>query len=443
MIEPSVIGQGGNHMRDLMMLGAMLFLIPLSLRSTYAAYLLWGWAGLLAVHSYLYGFMGKVPLVQIFALITLTLFLIGKDKEKVVYPQNGTTILLVLFSIHSVFAAAFAYPWLARNWELCIDLLKTALFCLLMPLVITKRYRLYAILVVVAIGISFHGLIDGLKFVASGGVHKAVGIQKLGDNNHMAMVLIMILPILAYLFQYAKYKVIKLAFGSVFFVTCLAVIATGSRGGLITLVAMGAWLLILSRRKILFATIAAMIALTIIVAAPDSWSERMSTIQVADQDSSFMGRVIAWKRASAIALQHPVLGGGFHAGQDPQLFLQFNGQEGLLGFFETATGAYPAATHSIYFEVMGDLGFLGFFLFLALMLSPFVIRSRIRGVARQIGPAANWANDCADMIAASMVAYLVGGAALSAAYFELPYIMVMLMQVLLLVLRHEIATTDK
>lgn len=425
-------------MRDLMMLGAMLFLVPLSFRNTFAAYLLWGWSGLIAVQSYLYGFMRSVPNVQIFAVIALMLVLLGKDKEKTPYPSNATTVLMVLFSFHCIMAAWLAFPWLARNWELCSNVLKTVLFCLVMPMVITKRYRFHALLVAVAIGVSFHGLIDGLKFVASGGAHRAIGIQKLGDNNHMAMILIMAMPLLIYLYQYAKYKAAQFAYGGVFFVTCLAIVATGSRGALITLFAVGAWLILLSRRKFLFITLASVVVALIVAIAPANWSERMSTIQTAEQDSSFMGRVIAWKRASAIAVEHPVFGGGFHAGQDPQLFLEFNGKQGILGFVDTPPGHYPAATHSIYFEVLGDLGFLGLILFMLLMFYPFWIRMQVKQLAKQMGSRGIWARDCSDMLAASMVAFLVGGAALSAAYFELPYIMVMMMQVLYLVVKREL-----
>ena len=424
-------------MRDLMMLGAFLILLGLSFRSIYAAYLLWGWAGLISVHSYLFGFMRVVPYVQIFALISLMLLVLGKDKEKISFPGNGVSILMALFSFHCIMAAWLAFPWLARNWDLCTNVLKTILFCLVMPMIITRRYRFHAIIVVVVIGTSFHGLLDGLKFIASGGTYKSIGIQKFGDNNHMAMVLIMVMPLILYLYQYAKYKIAKFAYGGVFFLTCLAIVATGSRGALVALVAVGAWLILLSRRKALYLTVAVLIGALIVEIAPSTWSDRMSTIQDAEHDSSFMGRVIAWKRASAIALDHPIYGGGFHAGQDPQLFLDYKGQQGLLGFVETPLGTYAAASHSIFFEVLGDLGFLGLLLFMLLMFYPFWIRLQIKRLAKTIGEGANWARDCSDMLAASMVAFLVGGAALSAAYFELPYIIVMVMQVLYLVLKRE------
>ena len=420
-----------------MMAGAALLLLGLSLRNVFGAYLLWGWFGLIAVQGYLYGFMREAPYVQVFALIALLLLLLGKDKEKLPYKADGTSLLMVMFGVHCVLSATFAYPGLARNWELCTNVLKTLLFCLVMPLVVTKRYRLHAVIVMVTIGVSFHGLIDGLKFLASGGAHRAIGNFKYGDNNHFAMVLIMGMPLLLYLYQYSKNKLARSGFLGVFFLSCLGVVATGSRGALITLFAVGGWLALISRKKLRYLFTALLAAVLIVSLAPEHWTTRMSTIETAEQDSSFMGRVIAWKRASAIALDYPVLGGGFHAGQAPQLFQQYNYKQGLLGFVSTPPGSYPAASHSIYFEVLGDLGFIGLFWFLLLVFYPILLRRRIRLLAYSRGKEYDWARDCSDMLAASMVAFLVGGAALSAAYFELPYIIVMIMQMLLFILERD------
>ncbi|MBK7416226.1 MAG: hypothetical protein IPJ38_15105 [Dechloromonas sp.] len=56
----------------------------------------------------------------------------------------------------------------------------------------------------------------------------------------------------------------------------------------------------------------------------------MDTIQTADQDASFLGRVEAWQISSAIALANPVLGGGFHALETPVVWGMFRGNTGLL-----------------------------------------------------------------------------------------------------------------
>ncbi|MDR0578268.1 MAG: putative O-glycosylation ligase, exosortase A system-associated [Candidatus Accumulibacter sp.] len=426
-------------MRDLMIAGAVLLLFAFSLRSIYSAYLLWGWFGLIAVQDYLYGLMRGVPYVMVFATITLFLLLIGKDREMASYKINGASVIMILYGAHCFMAALFAYSWLDRNWELCTNVLKTLLFCLIMPMVITRRYRFHALLVMIVIGTSFHGLVEGLKFLVSGGGHKTLGVAKFGDNNHFALVLVMSMPLLLYLFQYSKYNIARICFGGVFFITCLAVVATASRGALVSLLAICAWLILNSRRKMVYILIALMAGGLIVSLAPDSWTERMNTIENAGEDSSFMGRVIAWKRASAIALDHPVFGGGFHAGQDHLLFLQYNFNDGLLGFVSTPGGTYAAASHSIYFEVLGDLGFVGLFWFLFLMFYSFWLRGRIQVAAKKLGKQGNWARDCSDMLSASMIAYLVGGALLSAAYFELSYIIVMIMQVLLLLVKKELS----
>ena len=423
----------------------MLFfaLFPLAyfaFRNTFSSYLLWGWGGLIAVQTYMYGFMRDLGFVQIFALITLLMLLMGRDREKQSFRMNPTALLMLLFGLHAVLAALFAYPGLARNWELCTNLIKTLLYCVLMGMAVTRRYRFHAMLVMIAIGISFHGLIEGLKFVSSGGAHHSQGNIKLGDNNHFAMIMVMILPVLVYLFQYAKLGIARLGYSIVFLVTCLAIVATSSRGALIALAAVGLWLILISRQKIKGLLIAGVVAIVVYNVAPESWFSRMNTMESVESiqaDGSFMGRVIAWKRASAIALDSPFFGGGFHAGQDPQLFERFYYDQGLLGFISTPVASYPAATHSIYFEVMGDMGFVGFFLFLCLMSYVFVLRLKIRKTSRMLGDNGLWASDCADMLAAAMVAYLVGGAALSAAYFELPYIVVMMMQVLNLLVEAE------
>lgn len=425
-----------------MMAGAALLLLGLSFRNVFGAYLLWGWFGLIAVQGYLYGFMRGVPYVQVFALITLLLFFLGKDKEKLPFKANGTSLLMAMFGVHCVLSATFAYPGLARNWELCTNVLKTLLFCVMMPMVVTTRYRFHALIVVVTIGVAFHGLIDGLKFLASGGNHRAIGNFKYGDNNHFAMVLIMSIPLLLYLYQYSKNKIARFGFVSVFFLTTLAVVATGSRGALITLVAIGGYLVLKSRRRLRYMVTAFLVGILIVSIAPENWKSRMNTIESAEQDSSFVGRLIAWKRASAIALDNPVLGGGFHAGQAPQLFEEYNLKQGFLGFVSTPPGRYAAASHSIYFETLGDLGFLGLFWFLLLMCYPLFLCKRIRSLAKVVGNKVDWARDCSDMLAASIVAFLVGGAALSAAYFELPYVVVMLMQILLMVCERELSSAS-
>ncbi|MBV5347570.1 putative O-glycosylation ligase, exosortase A system-associated [bacterium] len=415
-------------MRDLMLLGVMAVLFPLAISNSFLAYLLWGWAGLIALNSYLYGFMAGVPFVQIFAMIALVLILIKRDGEQIAFTANRTIFLFVVLACHSALVAAFAYEGLPRNAETISNILKTLLYCSLMPMLVTSRLRIHALVVAIVLALSFHGLLDGLKFLASGGTHNARGVAKFGDNNYLAMALVTVIPLQLYLYRYSKNRLAKLGFAGVALLTILAVVATHSRGGFLTLFCVAIWLLWGSKRKALGLASLFACAVLVVVMAPASWSERMGTMQRAGEDSSFMTRVAVWKKSTAIALAHPVVGGGFFAVQSPPTFEKFRNEQGLLGFIDTPDPAMYAA-HSIYFQVMSDMGFVGFFVYFVVLANAFITRFEIRNLAGRLGPTAGWAVDLSNMLAAGLIAFMVGGALLSAAYLEIPFLMVALLEV--------------
>jgi probable O-glycosylation ligase (exosortase A-associated) len=297
-------------------------------------------------------------------------------------------------------------------------------------MLVTSRLRVHALIVMIVIATCVHGALDGLKFVASGGSHNAQTIPKFGDNNHLAMVLLMVLPLAYYLIQNSKLRLARLGFSAAILLTVLAVVATHSRGGLIGLFAVAFWIVMQGRRKMWGLVLVLLCAFLVLKMAPDSWSERMGTIQEADKDQSFMERVTAWKVSSAIALAHPVFGGGFRAVQSHPVWDKYAHSQGILGFVESPViERSGVAAHSMWFEVMGDLGFVGFFLFVALLVNAFLTRRAIRRLVKEQGVRARWAGDLADMLGASLFVYMVTGSSLSVAYFELPYICMMVMEV--------------
>jgi len=417
-------------MRDLAVCGFTSLFLILALRSTFTAYLLWGWAGLVSLDAYLYGFMMTVPFVQIFAIITLSSMILRKNEGIQSFKSNRTTKWFIAFTIHGMLCALFAYPKLFWNWELFGNISKTVLFCILMPLLATSRIRLHALVVIAAMGIGFHGITEGLKFLASGGAHHAAGIAKFGDNNHFAMVLVMVLPILLYLAQYSAVKLVRLGFISALFITIFAVISTNSRGGLLGLLALSAWLILKSKRKAAGISVIFVCVILITQLAPDSWSDRMVSIQSATDDSSFMGRVTAWKVSSAIAVANPIFGGGFRAVQSPEVWAKFKDSQGLLGFVDTPETRSGVAAHSIWFEVLGDMGFVGLFLFVAMLVNAFLTLGEITSLVKRDNAAYRWAGDLSIMLGAALLVYVVSGSALSAAYFEWPYFVMMLLEVI-------------
>ncbi|MBX9848912.1 MAG: hypothetical protein K2X64_06430 [Rhodocyclaceae bacterium] len=75
---------------------------------------------------------------------------------------------------------------------------------------------------------------------------------------------------------------------------------------------------------------------------------------------------------------------------------------------------------SVYFEVLGEHGFIGRIPFLLLLAMTWFKCSSIKRVAGS-DPHNAWARDLAVMIQVSMVAYMSGGAFLGLAYFDYIY----------------------
>jgi probable O-glycosylation ligase (exosortase A-associated) len=429
-------------MRDMMLFGAMVVFFALAVSNTFIAYMLWGWAGLAAINYYVFGFMQTLPIVQAFAIVTLILILIGKDDERQPFSLNRTSGIYLVYTAQALVCATLAYPDLARNWELAINLIKTLLYCVLMPMVLTSRYRIHAFVVMLAIATGLHGLLDGLKFIANAGRHVAMGIGKFGDNNHFALVLVMSLPLLIYISRFVSSRLIKLGFMGATVLTVLAVVATHSRGGLACMVAVALWFIATSKRKMAGLLLVSVSAVLVVAMAPADWTERMNTIRDAGADNSFMQRVSAWKVSSAIALENPVFGGGFHAVQARPVWERFENAPSLLPTMQGMDFNIARAAHSIYFEVMGDGGFLGLIIFLTVFLNAILTARTVIREAIALGPEFEWARNLAEMLLLTIIAYLAGGALLSAAYFEMPYIVCMLLEVLKLQVRRERRLTD-
>lgn len=417
-------------MRDLAVLVAMVLFVTMALRHTFSAYLLWGWSGLVGLNYYIFGFMGGVQYVTIFALITLA-GIAMRPKERGISLVNPTSMLMAAFVAHGLACAIFAYPGLDRNWELWSNVAKTVLFCAFMPMLAHDRLRIHAVVLMIAISLSLHSVLDGLKFIASAGAHNAQSIPKFGDNNHLALVLVMLLPFFFYLFVHSRRRLARWGFAGAALLTVMAVLATDSRGGFLGMFLVAVALVLNTKRRWLALVVVALGATVVLNTATDNWVERMQTIQSAESDASFMGRVAAWKVSSAIAVEHPIFGGGFRALQSKPIWDQFKSSQGLLGFVDTPQlSRSGVAAHSIWFEVMGDQGFVGLLLFMLLIGNVLVVRRAVWQRVRLLGPEHRWAGDLADALGVSMLAFVVTGSALSAAYFELPYLCMMLMECL-------------
>lgn len=76
--------------------------------------------------------------------------------------------------------------------------------------------------------------------------------------------------------------------------------------------------------------------------------------------------------------------------------------------------------HSIYFEVLGEQGWIGLLLFLSLALMTWRTCGRLNNEYRRM-PGKMWISDLAAMVQVSLIGYYVSGAFLGLAYFDYYY----------------------
>lgn len=408
-------------MRDLAYAAIWLTLLPASLLAPYIGVVLWIWTALLSPNELFYGFMASVPLNKIVAVSTLFALLISKEKLRLYFDR--TMGLLLLFAGGATMSWLLAISPSENGNDLYQKVMKEILLALLVIVTIDRHSRIHLAVLVIAVSIGFVGVKEGLMFLATAGNHKVLGNGSIGDNNSVATALLMTIPLMYYLYRWIGRYYIRIGMMIAMVLSVIAVMATFSRGGFIGLIVLGLFTLKNGRNRLASFAVVLMAIAIIYAVAPESWYARQGTIDTANMDGSFTGRIIAWKISLLIALDHPLFGGGMHAVQQVPTWISYAPRIGIFSFIPTPMpDSYPHAAHSIWFEIVGDLGFFGLTIFVGLLLTAyFNLRATIR--AAKHDPALRWAGDLAGMLQISLVIYVVTASALSMGYFEMLYIL--------------------
>jgi probable O-glycosylation ligase (exosortase A-associated) len=285
-------------------------------------------------------------------------------------------------------------------------------------LVTTTQKRLKWVFLVTGLSFGVLAVKGALYGLATGGQYSIYGPPDtfISENNAFGLAQNMSLPIFFYLGRIEPNRWFKRAFQLAFICGILCVILTYSRGGLLGLVAVLAVLSVRSRHKLIGITLLAMAALLVVSFAPPQWLERMETLRKEGVDSSAQQRLVSWGTTWNFVQDYPLMGGSFYALPDVQIFQKYQTRALPGGFLSSGP-------HSIYFQVLGEQGFPGFAIYFGLaiscFLSLFALRRRTQGI-----PDLQWISVYADIIAASMLGFLVSGAFLGFADFDLYYQMV-------------------
>ncbi len=411
-------------MRDLLV-GLIVFgALPFVLARPYIGVLLWSWLGYMNPHRLTWGWAYYFPFSQVVAIVTMVGLLFSKEKKQI--PWTSTTIIWLLFIAWMNVTTLFALtPETAiPEWDRAM---KIQLVGLITLLTITTKERMNALIWVIVISLGFYGVKGGLFSIATGGQYMVLGPAQtfFATNNPLALALIMTLPLMRYLQMNAQNKYLRWLLMAAIALTGLAILTSQSRGAFLAGTVMVAFLVIKNRRRPAFVLLTIVAVPMLLLMMPEVWFERMATIFDYQLDRSALGRINSWWFAFNLALDHPITGGGF-ATFTPELFQIY-----------APDPAEFHDAHSIYFEVLGEHGFVGLILFLMLGLSAlrtgaWVIRNARRRVEWL------WIGDMAAMLQVSLIGYAVAGLFVGLAYFDLPYHLIALLILLKSYLLREI-----
>ena len=395
-------------MRDLLIALIVFGSIPFILLRPYLGLLMWSWLGYMNPYRLAYGFAYSFPWVQLIAIVTLASLIFSKESKKV--PVSPISVLLFLFlawtGVTSFFAVDSASAWIV--WQ---EFAKIQIMVFVTLMLVNTRQRMHWLVWIIVISIGFYGLKGGMFTLLKGGMFNVLGPPGsfIADNNALALALCMVLPLMRYLQLHTKMKWVYIGLGISMFLTSVAVLGTYSRGGLIALAVVCGILFLRSRGRIAVVAVVIVVGFAAFHFMPPQWMERMDTLHNAENTDSGQTRIQSWQFAINVALNHPIVGGGFRVYESDAWWKRYGPQ-----------GAIQRAVHSIYFSVLGDQGFPGLVLFVGLLMVSWWSCSRVRKKTRSSSDQ-KWGYDLASMLQVSLVAYMAAGIFLPMAYFDLVY----------------------
>jgi putative inorganic carbon (HCO3(-)) transporter len=175
-----------------------------------------------------------------------------------------------------------------------------------------------------------------------------------GDPNYLAEYLLIVVPVAAAFAARTETRgVLRVLSLAAILLGVTTIVLTFSRGGFFGLVlTLIVWAIRERRQRAKALFLASVLGVGMVVLAPDIYWERAESVENFAKDPSAQGRIYAWHVASRISADRPLLGVGGGA------------------FFDAWPRYAPPQSeralvaHNIFLDTVGELGWIGLFLFL-------------------------------------------------------------------------------
>ena len=290
-----------------------------------------------------------------------------------------------------------------------------------------KDYKdLYFYIAAAIAGSLVHIFTAGIKaMLGSGGYGYTLGIA----NDNFGLAESSTLGVMAVVFVLLYQFAVKIAegkgflhpsakFSALFYIiVAAAVIGSSSRAGLVSLVVLIA-ALVFHSPKIVIRRLPWIILLSVIVgyfSINEAWIDRMSTIQDYSSERSANNRLAIWSWTIDYVFAHP-FGGGFFVNRISNF--DWPGPDGQI-FNLSGVGF-----HSIFFEVLGEHGFIGFVLYYGMVGRIFWKLVLFYRSDFEVGSL--YLREAAFCLVSAWLVYLAGAAFVAVAFLPYTFLLVVL-----------------
>jgi len=396
---------------------------------------MWTWITFFNPHRFTWEYMYNAPVAAVIAIPTLLGCMFTPDINRQILKRETFLLagLWIWFSVTFLYAVEtpFFQGHVVDTKLEWVRVSKILLITLTMILLVTSHKRLKSLVLVTAMSfglLAIKGAIFGLR---TGGEFRVWGPPNsfLTDNNSFALAVNMSLPMLLFLARDERKRTYRWGLYLAFACGILSVILTYSRGGLLGLAAVLFAITLKSRYKVFAVLLLALCIVAVITFVPTQWMNRMSDLAHGNVDLSGKQRLVSWGTSWNFAMDYPVTGGGFNALPDVEIFQRYQ-PEPLPG------GFLSSGPHSIYFQTLEEQGFVGLALYMLLIGSCWASLAHLRRLARR-SLCSQWIVPYTHMIQVSLFGFLVSGAFLGLANFDLFYQLVAMVVILKVLYRDE------
>jgi putative inorganic carbon (hco3(-)) transporter len=406
-------------MRDIVLSLIVAIALPMTLKFPEVGAYLWAWLSIMNPHKLTYGFAHTAPFAMLAAITTMVAFIFTKNRKPFPFSTITALYLLLIFWMTLTSFTAVGSPEIV--WERWIFVFKIHVMMLITFMLLRGRKQINTLVWVIVVSVGYFGVKGGAFTIITGGSGRVWGPPggMLEGNNELAVALTMLSPFVWYLMASAKQRWLRICLGASLVLIAFAILGTQSRGALIALLAMAFVLGLKSKRPFRASIVIMLLVMVAIGFMPDSWTNRMDTIQEYKGDTSAMSRIYTWITMWNLALDRPLVGAGFRT-DNLVVFARWAPVEHPYNQF---TGTVWVA-HSIYLQALGEHGFVGLALFLGLGVATWISAAGVARRTRNDPEFKDWVPLLMRMCQVGLIGYASGGAFLSLMHLDAVYYVV-------------------